>query len=534
MTDRDDRALGSPGVCLIALARSKLKGVFEIAWLAANNYSMETSSTDTPQEVPRPETAVSAATAPPRAEIVHERRWSWAWLAPIAAAVFVAVMAYRSWQPAGPTIVIHFAEGHGLKPGDVVRHRGVVAGEVRDVRIAADLSRIDVAVNLRHEAAPIARHGSRFWIVRPRIDFASIEGLDTLVGPHYIAVLPGEGPAQTEFIGHEEAPLTERIEPGGVEVVLQAAERGGLRPGAAVYYRQFRVGTVLSVGLAADGSAVEARAYVRPPFRELIRERSKFWNVGGIELDAGWLKGLSIEVAAAEDLLRGGVAFATPEDGGAVVVDGHRFEVSSKADEVWRAWSPSLPLAGQVLGESQPAPAPSRAVLTWKHDGTFHNPERRREGYVLRTPKGFLGPADLLTTPEKAFSESAQVAISGRAYPVNGESMRLYSELALLPATIGKDDKLPPWPDDRIRNPSAPEDCLAFIRSTGEPRPIAAARCEDQRRCWSVDPIIPFDADWHGASIVAVQDGKLIGFLAWQDDHAEILPLRASTSETKQ
>ncbi len=491
---------------------------------------METSPTEAPQDVPRPEVAPLAAALPPRAQVVQERRWSWAWLAPVAAVVFVAVMAYQSWQPAGPAIVIHFAEGHGLKPGDVVRHRGVVVGEVRDVRIAADLSQIDVSVDVRHEAAPIARHGSRFWIVRPRIDFSAIEGLDTLVGPHYIAVLPGAGPAQTDFTGHEEAPLTERIEPGGVEVVLQAAERGGLRPGAAVYYRQFRVGTVLSVGLAADGSAVEARACVRPPFRELLRERSQFWNVGGIELDAGWLKGLSIEVATAEDLLRGGVAFATPDDGGAVVVDGHRFQVAAKADEDWREWSPSLPLAGQVLGASQSAPSPVRAVLTWKHDGTFHNPERRREGYVLRTAEGFLGLADLLTAPEKSFVESAQVAIAGKAYPVNGQSLRLYDDLALLPAKGGADDKVSPWPDDRIRNPSAPEDCLAFISPTGEPRPIAAARCEDQRRSWHVDPVIPFDADWHGAAIIAVNDGALIGFLAWQEDHAEILPLRGNTS----
>lgn len=488
---------------------------------------MENTPAEPPPGSPAPEPAKHS---PPRARIVRERRWSWAWLAPIAAAAFVGWLVFQSWQPAGPTLLIHFSEGHGLKPGDVLRHRGVVVGEVREVLIAPDLSHIDVSVDVHHDAAQIARHGSRFWIVRPRIDFTGVEGLETLVGPHYIAVLPGDGPPQTEFTGHEEAPLTERIEPGGVEVVLQAAERGGLRPGAAVYYRQIRVGTILSVGLAADGSAVEARAYVRPAFRELVRERSQFWNVGGIELDAGWFRGLSLEVSTAEDLLRGGVAFATPNNGGALVVDGHRFQVAKKAEEDWHEWSPSLPLAGQVLGPAQPAPTPERVVLTWRHNGTFRNPERRREGYVMRVAEGFLGLTELLTSPEGSFPDSVQVAIGGTAFPVHGKTQIVFDSLALLTVSPSDTKGPAPWPAERIRNPLAPEDALAFISATGDPRPIAAARCEDRRDVWSIAPAVPFDADWQGAAVLAVRDGKLIGFLRWKEDHAEIVPLRGAAS----
>lgn len=467
-----------------------------------------------------------AAPAPPRAKVVTERRWSWAWLAPLAAIGVVAFLAYQSWEPAGPSLLLHFQQGYGLKPGDVLRHRGVVVGEVRSVHIAADLKQVDVTVALKHEAEPIARHGSRFWIVRPRIDFTAVEGLDTLVGPNYLAVLPGDGPRELEFTGHEEPPLDERVEPGGLEIVLQSVERGGLRPGAAVYYRQFRVGTVMSVGLAADGSAVEARAYIRPHYRKLVRERSQFWNVGGLEFDAGWLKGLSVEVATAEDLLRGGVAFATPEDAGATVIDGHRFEVAAKAEETWREWSPSLPLPSAGLAASQAVPAPERAILTWKHNGTFHNPERRREGYVLRVPEGYLGLADLLIAPEESFVDTASVAIAGKAFPIHGNALRMYEELALLPAEHVAGAKPAPWPAEQIRNPTAPEDCLAFISATGEPRAIAAARCTDEQRAWKISPAILFDADWHGATVIAVQDGHLIGFLAWREDFAEIIPLR--------
>jgi paraquat-inducible protein B len=467
-----------------------------------------------------------AAAPPPRAKVVAERRWSWAWLAPLVAITIVGYLAYQSWEPAGPRLTLHFEQGYGLKPGDVLRHRGVVIGEVRDVRIASELDGVDVAVDLKQEAAPIARQGSLFWIVRPRIDFTAIDGLDTLIGPHYLAVLPGEGPETLEFTGREEAPLNERVEPGGLEVVLQSVARGGLRPGAAVYYRQFRVGTVMSVGLAADGSAVEARAYIRPPYRKLLREGTQFWNVGGLQFDAGWFKGLSVEVATAEDLLRGGVAFATPDDAGAPVVDGHRFVVAPKADDDWHEWSPSLPMPSAELAESKMVPSPQRAVLTWKHNGTFRNPERRREGYVLGVPDGYLGLADLLLQPEDSFADSALVAIAGKAYAAQGNAMRMYGELALLPIKRPHDGKLTPWPADQVRTPSAPEDCLAFTSDAAEPRAIAAARCTDEQRAWAVHPAVGFNAAWHGAPVVAVQDGKLIGFLAWRDEAAEIIPLR--------
>src|SRR5262249_47313837 len=144
-----------------------------------------------------------------------------------------------------------------------------------------------------------------------------IEGLETLVGPRFLAALPpgeadGAGsPRQYHFVGLNEPPIVESIQPGDLEIVLQSAQRGSLHPGAPVSYRQTRIGTVQSVGLSSDGGAVESRVHIQQPFVPLIRPNTRFWDVGGLQAKFG-LTGVSIEVDSAEALIAGGVALATP------------------------------------------------------------------------------------------------------------------------------------------------------------------------------------------------------------------------------
>ena len=149
-------------------------------------------------------------------------------------------------------------------------------------------------------------------------------GLETLVGPRYLAVLPGDGTPRRHFIGFPEPPVVETTEPGDLEIILHASQRGGLRRGAPVTYRQIPVGIVRSVGLASDGGAVEARVHIEKPYAQLVREGTRFFSVGGFEADVG-LTGVSLEVESLAALLTGGVALATPPDAGEIVRTGHRF-----------------------------------------------------------------------------------------------------------------------------------------------------------------------------------------------------------------
>lgn len=190
----------------------------------------------------------------------------------VAVALFVSSMKGRGLQ-----IVVQFAEGHGLKPGDVLRYRGIAIGEVQEVLLKPDLSGVAVKVQLESKAAHVARKGSQFWIERPRVSMARVSGLETVLGAKFVNVHPGpvEGPSMTEFVGAETPPTMS--EPEFVEVTIRFREGHGLQVGDPVRHRGIAVGEVTSVDLNHDLSAVSVRVRLSGESHHLAREGTQFW-----------------------------------------------------------------------------------------------------------------------------------------------------------------------------------------------------------------------------------------------------------------
>ena len=253
-----------------------------------------------PPEVPLPQ-----ATMKP----VGRLALGWFWILPGVALVIVILVVWLSLSQRGPRIVVRFKDGHGLKAGDAMRHRGVTVGEVRSVELLPDLKGVKVLIDLRPTAAGIAVENSRFWIIWPQADLTGVSGLETVVGAKAVAVSPGRGAAKSEFDGDEAAVLEE--EPGGLRIVVQDRRMGGLHPGAPLTYRGVRIGGVVSSGLASDASAVEVHVHVLPAYKALVRTNSKFWNVSGFKVQFGW--GMTLDADSAQTVLAGGMAMATED-----------------------------------------------------------------------------------------------------------------------------------------------------------------------------------------------------------------------------
>jgi paraquat-inducible protein B len=320
----------------------------------------------------------------PQAIVRADRRTSWAWIVPVLALVFAGWLAFAAWRQRGHLIVVQLPQGHGLDAGDEVRYRGIAVGEVRDIELAPDLDNVRVTVGLRRRADRLARAGSRFWVVRPRLRLSGVEGMETLLGPRYLAALPGEPAAdgetlarQREFVGLAEPPAVESVQPGDLEIILEATRRGSLRPGAPVRYRQVRIGTVLSAGLASDGSLVESRLHIQKAYRDLVREKTRFWFVGRMRSDLG-ITGLTIELDSIEEILAGGVAIATPPpgDANAVVRTGHRFPLAEEPEDEWLEWEPVIAVGNSLLPVGAVMPAPLRATIGWKQGWLGLTPKR--------------------------------------------------------------------------------------------------------------------------------------------------------------
>ncbi|MDA3960841.1 MAG: MlaD family protein, partial [Planctomycetota bacterium] len=306
----------------------------------------------------------------PQAVATPERRGVWViWLVPVVALVVTLWLWGRALADRGPVIHIVFDDAHGLKLGDPLRFRGMDAGVVEDLDLDMAEASVTVALRLRRDAADLARGGSRFWIERPILGVDGVSGLDTVIAGRHVAVLPGKGEPLARFEGLPRPPVHTPDLDNALELVLEAAQRGGLVAGAPVLYRQVPVGRVLSTALAIDGRTVEVRIAVGERYAALVRAETRFWQVGGVQLEAGLFNGLELKIDSLAALVHGGVAFATPPQFGDAVATGHRYRLYDGPKADWLTWAPSLPVGtelGAVIGEPPPQ---QRLALTWTGSG---------------------------------------------------------------------------------------------------------------------------------------------------------------------
>lgn len=282
--------------------------------------------------------------SPPSAVVVRQRRRpSAAWILPILALAAAALLGWQAWKQRGVTVRVSFSDAAGLRPGDDVIYRGISVGTIRDVRLSPQARRVVVEAVLRPEAAPLAAEGTRFWIARPEVSLNGVTGLDTLIGPTYLNVLPDMqgGDQQSAFEGLSERPDLDSANQG-LRVVLRLARRGTVSVGSPVLYRDVAVGRVNEVRLAADARWVELEAVIIDRYAHLVRDNTRFFKATGIGIDFGWFGGLSVRAESLEALVSGAIGFATPSRPGDHAPDNTVFDVAPEADADWLKWDPIL------------------------------------------------------------------------------------------------------------------------------------------------------------------------------------------------
>lgn len=274
-------------------------------------------------------------------EAAVERRPSrWVWLIPLVAAAAAGWLTWSYFGERGIPIQVVFADGHGLKSGDMVKYRGIDVGVVDELVLSRDMTRVVAEIRLHPEARGVARKGSLFWIVRPRFGLMEAKGLETVIGAKHVEVLPGEGPPEYRFEGREENPAAAMNVPGGLSLVLETDAAGGLRVGAYVAYRQVPIGEITGVTLAPGREGVDVQVVIPPDYRDLIRHNSVFWKTGGARVRAGLFRGVQLELDSLHSLLVGGIGMHPSPDGepASPAEDGQRFKLHEEPAAEWLEW----------------------------------------------------------------------------------------------------------------------------------------------------------------------------------------------------
>lgn len=447
----------------------------------------------------------------------------WSRLLPVLALVLAVLLLREAWKDRGPRLLIQVAEGHGLRAGDAVRYRGIDVGEVESLELAEDARGVLVRVRLQRTARSLAREGTRFWIARPVLGIEGVQGLETALGAHYVAALPGpEGGAPcSEFVALEEPPLFDADDPEALEIVLQADDRSGLARGAPVLFRGIAIGSLVSVGLASDASAIEARARILAPYAELVRTDSRFYRDRGARLSLG-LTGVELSVDSLQSLWLGGVGLATPTHPGARAESGRRFELAREADEDWLTWRPALALGSALLPPGSALPERAWALRHEKPGGWFRR-ARTLGGWVVLSGGALLGPEDLLGGPAEESAEGLTLEVLGEVVPLTERPTPWAPELVRRP-----------WPTAAAatatvprRTLAAPEDLLLCGDPALAPMAVAAAHLEREGEGWRVAARLVFDARWHGAAAVARADGAWVGVLLVSEQKGRVAPVPA-------
>jgi paraquat-inducible protein B len=236
---------------------------------------------------------------------------SWMWLFPIVAAAVVLGLAWRDLAERGPEITVRFVDAGTLQPGQSpIKYKGVSVGIVQSIGLTADASQVLVRARMKRFIQPYLASGARFWIVQPRVGAQGITGLTTLVSGAYIEMYPGRGAPKRHFTGLDEPPVLQP-DTSGTFFTLLAPDASALIPGAPITFRGIAVGEVEGFSLAPSHREVRIYAFVRAPYDHLVHAGTRFWNVAGIDLNAG-SQGFQLRVNSWQQLLAGGVAFDTP------------------------------------------------------------------------------------------------------------------------------------------------------------------------------------------------------------------------------
>lgn len=276
----------------------------------------------------------------PKARVRRRRIFQWVWIVPVIAIAVAVYLVLQRMQDYGPQITVAFGDGGGLRVGQTpVRYRGVQIGEVTGVRLSPDQKHALVRIRLMRSAEGIAREGSQFWIVRPRVGFGAVTGLTTVLSGPEIHVIPGkpQAGAKHEFTGFESPPVG--LE-GGLKIILRA-ERPKMRADAPVYYRGVEVGVVHKIDLAPNALSADVHVVIFPRYASLVREGSAFWDVSGVNIKGGLLKGVEVEFESLRAFITGGIEFATPP-GTARAKSGTVYFLHGEAKKEWLAWAPKI------------------------------------------------------------------------------------------------------------------------------------------------------------------------------------------------
>ncbi|WP_185968095.1 PqiB family protein [Thalassotalea sp. PS06] len=218
----------------------------------------------------------------------------------------------RHSQYQGPVIEVLFNEVVDIKAGAPLIYQGHEVGVVTQVILADELTHTKLKVKVSEAFPKLTQQGAQYFLLEPSISLTQIKNASTLLGGNQLGVVPGDGQLLTEFTATRRTPIVRELHQG-LNLTLAAPSLGSVATDQSVYFRQIPVGRVLGSELNNEGTGVLIYINIESEYANLVSADAKFYNVSGIDIDAGLFSGVSVSTESISTILAGGVAFTAPE-----------------------------------------------------------------------------------------------------------------------------------------------------------------------------------------------------------------------------
>ncbi len=234
------------------------------------------------------------------------------------------VLYDKAPQGRGVLVYLYTDDIQDIKEGTGIFYHGVKIGKVSSYKIKEDKKSFSVKLLIKPQYAKLINYSSEFYH-QSGIDIkADLEGLD-VTSASLETLLRGGIAVQTSdfsadkklkkeyrlYTDYAKLKKAEYLAKKGLRLTLLADELGSLKKGSPVYYKQIRVGEILSYRWDTQTRQLLIDLYIEEKYAAELKENTLFYNAGGVQAKFD-LNGLKIDIETVQTLISGGISFYTP------------------------------------------------------------------------------------------------------------------------------------------------------------------------------------------------------------------------------
>ncbi|MDW6003928.1 MlaD family protein [Vibrio mangrovi] len=340
------------------------------------------------------------------------------WILPLVTLCLAGWLVYQAIQESGHRIQIYFSDAQGLVEGRTpIRYQGLEIGMVRRIKLTQDTNNIYVEAEIYPEATYLLTPTTKFWLVKPTATLSGVSGLDALVSGNYIGIQPGikqdDESFDPVFYALKTAPIDLKRSQG-LNITLRAHDLGGINIGSKILYKKIPIGEIYSYRLDSDAKSVLLLASIQDEYRQLINNRSRFWNVTSLRTEINY-QGLEVQLEGLSALLNGAIAVDSPE-GGQSIQNHTEFQLYSDLKSAGRGIPIQIALPENNQIKNNSAPIMYRGIQIGQITNVHFDQKRKT---ILADAA--IQPAfnDLLNTGSNFVLEEATLSFAGVANVAN-------------------------------------------------------------------------------------------------------------------